>query len=311
MKSKITVRKGKSMDTVNPSPNQTSTPASNPSSTTPPPKPPEKVIIRMWPKTPVLYPMAILALICSVAGTIGGSAPKVKELKDLYQTGVQIQAEAPGQPAGESTPAAGTPGVISQTQLKNIVDTLVSRLFIDYVLGVVFLIVFAFSLFTVCVDLEIRWALITFSITLAVIFLLTLINERLEFLPTILARLASLTPMANPHFYFAIFVIWVILMGISLAVVRFHYVRIESNEVVVVGGLLERTQRFPTLQMQYIKDIQDVIEYYLPLVNSGCLILTFRDQKESVVIDNVLNIDRVIKQIDEIVSVLQVQNDGR
>ncbi len=299
------------MDTVNPSPNQTPPTTSNPNSATPSPKPPERVIIRMWPKTPVLYPMAILALICSLVGTIGGSAPKVKELKDLYKAGVQIQAETPEPAAGESTPPAGIPGEITQSQLKTIVDSLVSRLFIDYVLGVLFLVVFAFSLFTVCVDLEIRWALITFSITLAVIFLLTLINERLEFLPAILTRLASLTPMANPHFYFAIFVIWVILMAISLAVVRFHYVRIESNEVVVVGGLLERTQRFPTLQMQYIKDIQDVIEYYLPLVNSGCLILTFRDQKESVVIDNVLNIDRVINQIDQIVSVLQVQNDGR
>lgn len=297
------------MDTVNPSPNQTTpTPLKQ---TAMPPKAPERVIIRMWPKTPVLYPMAILALICSVVGTIGGSTPKVKELRDLYNAGVQIQAETPGQPAAETTPSTGTTGVVTQEQLKTIVDSLVSRLFLDYVLGVVFLLVFAFSLFTVCVDLEIRWALITFSITLAVIFLLILINERLEFLPAILTRLAALTPMANPHFYFSIFAIWVILMGVSLAVVRFHYVRIESNEVVVVGGLLERTQRFPTLQMQYIKDIQDVIEYYLPLVNSGRLVLTFRDQKESVVIDNVLNIDRVINQIDQIVSVLQVQDDGR
>ncbi|HOJ59508.1 MAG TPA: hypothetical protein PK878_04415 [bacterium] len=290
-------------------PNQSAAP--NQKATPPAPKPPERVVIRMWPKTPVLYPMAILALICSLVGAMAGSSPKIKQLKEWQAASAQVSPAGVEQPAGEAAPSGAEPRVIDSAEWQNLAQRLTASLKVDYVLGVIFLIVFAFSLFTVCVDLEIRWALITFSITLAAIFLLTLINERFEFLPTVLARLASLTPMANPHFYFAIFVIWVILMVISLAVVRFHYVCIESNEVVVVGGLLERTQRFPTLQMQYLKDIQDVIEYYLPLVNSGRLVLTFRDQKESVVIDNVLNIDRVISQIDQIVSVLQVQNDGR
>ncbi|HXK94495.1 MAG TPA: hypothetical protein PKV38_12515, partial [bacterium] len=55
-------------------PNQSAAP--NQKATPPAPKPPERVVIRMWPKTPVLYPMAILALICSLVGAMAGSSPK-------------------------------------------------------------------------------------------------------------------------------------------------------------------------------------------------------------------------------------------
>ena len=95
-------------------------------------------------------------------------------------------------------------------------------------------------------------------------------------------------------------------MILTLGVVRFHYVKIESNEVIVVGGLLERQQRYPTLRMHYSKDVSDVLEYYLPFVRSGRLILKFHDSQDLVVIDNVRNIDTVIKQLDKITGVMKV-----
>jgi hypothetical protein len=78
----------------------------------------------------------------------------------------------------------------------------------------------------------------------------------------------------------------------------------------VVGGLLERQQRFPTMRMRYTRDIQDVFEYYLPFVRSGRLILSFAEQHESIVIDNVLNIDKVTKQLDRISGVMKVKEQS-
>lgn len=269
------------------------------------PEIPETILIRMWPKTPVLYPMAILALLFGLIGLFAGSSPHIRALNKMYHPTAQVQTTQSEQTA--STPAASST-MIDQAQLVEQADKLAKGLFLDRLMGLIFLFVFAFSLFTLSVDLEVRWALVTFASAMIVLLLLILVNQQYEFLPGVLSTIASLSPMASPQFYFAIFTIWAILMGISFAVVRFHYVRIESNEVIVVGGLLERQQRFPTMRMRYTRDIQDVFEYYLPLVNSGRLILSFGEGNESVVIDNVINIDKITKQLDIISSVLHVSD---
>lgn len=262
-----------------------------------------KIVIRMWPKTPVLYPMAILALLCSLLGSLMGTSPELEALRTQYSATLQQE-----QDSAESSEAPATAMAEDQARdLESSVKELLSALAVDRVLGILFLFVFAFSLFTLCIDLEIRWALITFSASLVVVLTFILLNQWYGFLPGVLHRIASLSPMANPQFYFIIFLFWMILMLISLAVVRFHYVKIESNEVIIVGGLLERQQRFPTLRMQYVKDIEDVLEYYLPLVRSGRLVLTFPDQRESVVIPTVLNIDKIIARLDQVSGVLQVR----
>ena len=90
---------------------------------------------------------------------------------------------------------------------------------------------------------------------------------------------------------------------------RVHYVKIEPNEVIVVGGVLERQQRYSTMRMRYTKEVQDVLEYYLPLVKSGRLILSFPEQNEAVIIDNVLNIKRVTSELDGLISSLQIVSD--
>ncbi len=281
-----------------------------------PPKP-EVIIIRMWPKVPVLYPMAILALICALVGVFAGSAPHVNELHNIYQPAEQaVQADASGNPIAAGVDAAIkkvselAPGVVNQAVVMEQSEQLVDGLYWDRLLGTIFLLVFAFSLFTLSVDLEVRWALVSFASLLIVCLLLIMINQRYDFLPGVFSSIASLSPMANPQFYMLICLIWIILMVISLFIVRFHYVRVESNEILVVGGLLERQQRFPTMRMRYTRDIQDVFEYYLPFVRSGRLILSFAEQHESIVIDNVLNIDKVTKQLDRISGVMKVKEQS-
>jgi hypothetical protein len=71
--------------------------------------------------------------------------------------------------------------------------------------------------------------------------------------------------------------------------------------------LLERHQRFSTMQMRYVKEVGDVMEYALPFVHSGRLIFHFAGQDQPVVVDNVLNIDKVMKRLDDMVGQLRVR----
>lgn len=277
----------------------------------------KKIVIRMWPKTPVVYPLALLALIFCIIGSLFGSAPHLRDLARAEKARMQAESSQAqseqSTPEGENPNGAANPTVSDVTpqvtQTINYEETakkLIAGRWIDQVMGVIFLIVFAFCLFTLCVDIEIRWALFAFTSTIVVLLVIYILNERYDFMPNFMKQLTALTPTASPQFYLAIFVIWLVLMAISFAIVRFHYVEIESNEVIVVGGLLERQQRFPTTRMQYVKDIQDVFEYYLPFIRSGRLVLIFPDQHETIVVDNVLNIDKVIEELNEMSGVLQV-----
>jgi hypothetical protein len=83
-------------------------------------------------------------------------------------------------------------------------------------------------------------------------------------------------------------------------------VKIESNEVVMVGGVLDKRKRYSSMRMQYTKEVCDVFEYYLPFVRSGRLILRFPQEAEPVILDHVMQIDDVVRRLDHITASLQV-----
>ncbi len=250
----------------------------------------KKLTIRMWPKTPVLYPMAFCALLFGILSHVFGSS----QATDRY---IQYQIHAEAEEVESVTPSEEVP---TAQQLKR------KRGF-DRVLAFIFLIVVAISLFTICVDFEVRWAIIAAALLVIVVLALALMNQFIDKFPNILKALTELTALVSPQFYFAIFLIWAVLMLVSFFVVRFHYVRIESNELVVVGGFLESQKRMSTFRMNYTKEVQDVMEYYLPLVRSGRLVFTFPGEEQAVVIDNVIQIDKVIAELDTISSSLRVE----
>ncbi len=241
--------------------------------------------------------MATMALICAIVGyTVGASAhtAKLREVTGISETLAPVEG--------------GPPEGVTKEQIQEASAKLYAGLRIDRVMGFIFLVFFAFCMFALCIDTEIRWALMAFLGIGLLITIVLLVDERTKFLPGFFRSLLTLTPSASPQFYLAIFFIWLVLMLISLVTIRFHYVRIEENEVFVVGGLLEGQKRFPTFQMKYQKDVSDVIEYYLPFVHSGRLILSFPSLDDRIVLDNVLHIDKVIEQLNELSSGWRVRN---
>ncbi|MEM9479664.1 MAG: hypothetical protein AAGA58_08435 [Verrucomicrobiota bacterium] len=275
---------------------------------------PGKIIVRLWPKTPVLYPVGICALIFAILSYFFGAHRPLVELADYDEkakTEAAVVAEVEAQEnGGEKAEDRNKFLTIPDEEFTKLQSRVSKGFNFDCVLGFAFLILFTYALFTVCVDFEVRWALISVFFVIILILSLIIANLYNQFLPDFISSLFSLTPTASPQFYLAIFVIWLSLMIVTLVVVRFHYVKIESNEVVVVGGFLEKQKRYSTFRMRYVKEIKDVMEYYLPFVRSGRLIFTFPGVEEPLVLDNVLNIDRVIRSLDRLSSRLNVEEHG-
>jgi hypothetical protein len=177
---------------------------------------------------------------------------------------------------------------------------------IAQVCGLIFLATTGFSIFTLTFDIGLTWALLWVFGVMIVGLILAIINIFHPFLPDFFGWLANLNPVANSHFYFSIFTMWAILMLVGVIIVNFHYVKIEPNEVIVVGGVMDKRRRYSTMRVTYTKEVHDVFEYYLPFIRSGSLIMRFPNEEQPLILENVMHIDKVIKQMEFLTSTMQV-----
>ena len=277
------------------------------------------IIIRLWPKTPVLYPMAILALICGIVSQIFGVPVELTDAGNAAPPPAAVEPGSEPAPPAEAPDSNTEPGAapapagedaVAPLAFAKDVDRSQSGL-VNTILAVVFLIMSAFSLFVVCIDFEVRWSLLIFVVCMLVL-MGALLADKMGYisLPDALAIFSNFTLYATPLFYYCVFAIWILLMIVSATIARLHYVRVEHNEVVVVSGILEQQKRMSTFRMHYTKEIQDVFEYYLPFVRSGRLIFTFPNEEQPLIMDNVIGLNRVLKRLDRKSSSFQVTNSS-
>ncbi len=258
---------------------------------------PHSITIRVWPTIPILYPMAIAALICGIFSMLFGIDDELKRLSHppAAQTVTQVD--------GTVSSAAPT---VAQVEYSKMAE----KLKIEQVIALIFLAAFTYTMVVVCTDIILTWALLGVAVAVILGMGLFILNIYYQFLGGFFNFLGGFIPIANAHFYFAIFVVWVILMIAAIIYARFHYVKIESNEVIVVGGVLDKRRRFSTMRLTYTKEVFDVFEYYLPFVRSGRLILRFQGETEPIVIDHVMNLDAVVKKLDHVTATMQVSAES-
>ena len=292
------------MSDLTPTPD-TPLPAPLPAASTPPEeRHRHSLIVRMWPNVPILYPMAIAALLCGIFSLMWGVDKELHRLskaptvtQGAVEPGKAMQTEKDGPWIvfdGDKVLVTANP------------EKIANDLQAEQVIALIFLAAFTYTLIVVCTDIVLTWALLGLLSVVVLALVMFIVNIYHPFLSGFFNFLERFTPVANAQFYFAIFIIWGLLMLGSIVYSRFHYVKIESNEVVLVGGILDKRKRYSSMRMQYTKEICDVFEYYLPFVRSGRLILRFPQEAEPVIIDHVMNIDKVIVQLDHITTILQV-----
>ena len=107
----------------------------------------------------------------------------------------------------------------------------------------------------------------------------------------------------STEFYLSI----AIILGLSLFIAwigtRFNYWRLERNEAYHKTGLFVTATRYPVKGLRIKKEIPDVFEFFL--LRAGSIIL-YLSRDESAHLHTIINIDKKAKQIDALLSELEV-----
>lgn len=102
-------------------------------------------------------------------------------------------------------------------------------------------------------------------------------------------------------------------LGLLLLIVfinsRFHYYEINAREILHHHGYLGDVRRWSTEGLEMNKEIYDVAEYVL--LRSGRLIFSPMTSKHAVVVDNVANVNRIEKAINDLLSHVAVRINQR
>ncbi len=162
--------------------------------------------------------------------------------------------------------------------------------------GTLFLVVFALNLFIITFEFPRSTSLILVLACVAVTWILVELNRRYNIIVPLTDFLESLRLTATPDFYFTVFFIYAILALGMLISTRFNYWEISSNELLHYKGMMQDVERFSTDGLQYSKEITDFFEYLIG--GSGRLILRSPSIERSIMLDNVLGINRIADNLD-------------
>lgn len=169
---------------------------------------------------------------------------------------------------------------------------------IHYV-GLLFLVILAINLTMVLYDLSLRGFIIVVLAIIAIVLGLSLLNLRWEGeVWTTIAHALSLRVWANSAFYFTIALILLVNLGIAWIITRFHYWKVENNEIIINTGLMHEQERHPTAQARFKLVIDDIVEY--GLMGSGKLVFYFGDNNTQHELTTVLGVHRKAKALDEL-----------
>lgn len=98
-------------------------------------------------------------------------------------------------------------------------------------------------------------------------------------------------------------------MGFLLLLVfvntRFNYYEVNAREILHHHGYLGDIQRWSTEGLEMNKEIYDVVEYLL--MRSGRLIFQPATSKKAIVLDNVAGVNRIEKEVNDLLSVVAVR----
>jgi len=148
------------------------------------------------------------------------------------------------------------------------------------------------------------------SITIALLVIAVIlgalyIDSQKPFLPDFMAVLrANVNIRANAQFYGYFSALLVLILVFVLINTRFNYFVVKRNEILHRVGYLGDVERFPSPNLRMTKEIPDIFEYLL--LRSGRLVIYPSRSPEAIVIENVINVNRVELKVQELLSALSV-----
>ena len=172
-------------------------------------------------------------------------------------------------------------------------------------LGNVFMVVFAANLLVFSFDFSrIKSITIAFAVV-AVILGVGWANTQWGWFAGIKDTFTKIDIRMNTQFYgfvsgFLAFVLMLVFIN-----TRFNYYEINHRELLHHHGYLGDVTRIPTAGLLVHKEIYDLVEFLL--LRSGRLIFYPQSKREALVIDNVMNVNKVEEHIKDLLSVMAVR----
>ena len=153
-----------------------------------------------------------------------------------------------------------------------------------------------------------RAAIITVIMTVAAVVLgLYLLNQSMNFFPSIAQFFRDLHVAASWQFYAIVCIGGFVLVAGVLFMTRFDYWELTPNEFIHHHGLLGDVERYATNAMRFNKEITDIFEYFI--LRSATLHVTLPSQPKPITLDNVMFIGHVMKIADQILEGGKVVRD--
>ncbi len=170
-------------------------------------------------------------------------------------------------------------------------------------LALLFLGVFALNLLIVTFDFP-RFTIVAGVLLATTVTFLLLWLGMAVFAPLI-RILDGMYLAANAGFYFVLVLIFMLLYAAIFASRWLDYWEFMPNEILHHHGPWSDLERFPTMQLKFDKEIPDVFEHML--FGAGRLVFHVQGEQKSIILDNVLHINRKEEALKQIMSRLEVR----
>ncbi len=169
--------------------------------------------------------------------------------------------------------------------------------------GLAFLIVLAVNLITLLYDLHV-WGFFLVVLSILTLVLGLFLLDRWHDVWTNIGRALSIRVYANSAFYFLFSAVLVVNLIIAWVITRFHYWKVERNEIIIHQGFMHEQERHPTSQARFTLVVDDVVEY--ALLGAGKLVFKFGDDDSERELTTVPFVHRKAKKLDELLGRLAV-----
>jgi hypothetical protein len=169
--------------------------------------------------------------------------------------------------------------------------------------GRIWLFVFVFNILVISFEFSrIRSVAIIFAL-LAFVFAGTEFN----FLAAVGHFLRDMPILMNETFYYVVAAVFTIVYLLVFINTRFNYWEFQPNEILHHHGFLGDVQRYPTRGLRMQKEITDVLEHIL--LRAGTLVLVPTGVDRPIVLENVINLNKVEDKIQRLLGTLKVRLD--
>lgn len=174
------------------------------------------------------------------------------------------------------------------------------------IIGIVFLVIFSLNLILVAFDFNKARTIIIAILIVAVVAIILLVNAYTGFLTSGGGGGSSveISIYLSYWVYYIIAALLLFILGFTVLGAVFNYYIVEGNELIHHKGFGSGVERWPASNMSVVKEFPDLIE--LLIFRSGTLVLTPPRSERSIVLKNVIGINKKIKEMNEILSRLKV-----